>query len=156
MMNNIYLLILTKYHFTGTNSDLMQDANELAEFLMSICETDTMKNVVAECLMMGISEVETSNKERQSAASSGLASRLNTRSSHSVSLGKEDSFDSVSSIDTCDEDLNQTYCDFMMDFVTKLEFPQKLITFLLHLLPCKKYKVCTQQYISFFLLSHLC
>lgn len=136
----------------------MDDANELAEFLMSICETDTMKNVVAECLMMRISEVETSSKERQSASSSSQTPRVNSRSSHTDLLRKEESFDSVSSIDTCDEELNQTYLDFMMDFVTKLEFPQKLITFLLHLLPCKKYKVCTYNptiynYIVFFLFS---
>jgi len=39
-----------------------------------------------------------------------------------------------------DEIVNRTFLDFLMDFVTQFEFPQKIVTFLLHLLPDTEYK----------------
>jgi len=44
------------------------------------------------------------------------------------------------STDSVDDIVNRTFLDFLMDFVTQFEFPQKIVTFLLHLLPSTAYK----------------
>lgn len=120
----------------------MMDANQLAEFLMNVCETDTMKNVVAECLLMKKTDIEAVTKDRPIASrTSRMSSTRNIHSRNSDLTEQEDSF-AMECDDQELEDDDKTYLECMMDFVTKLEFPQKIVTFLLHLLPCPQYKVC--------------
>ena len=119
----------------------MSDAEGLFHFLVQLCDTNTMKNVTAESLIMKIVEVE------------GLFikdSRLSltmSRSHHGIGhssvrrMDSSDSFSSFLSSDSVDDIVNKTFLDFLMDFVTQFEFPQKVVTFLLHFLPCAKYKV---------------
>ncbi|XP_058960015.2 E3 ubiquitin-protein ligase ubr3 [Pocillopora verrucosa] len=125
---------------TDTPSDDMSDAEGLFHFLVQLCDTNTMKNVTAESLIMKIVEVE------------GLFikdSRLSLttpRSHHGIGhssvhrMDSSDSFSSFLSSDSVDDVVNKTFLDFLMDFVTQFEFPQKVVTFLLHFLPCAKYK----------------
>ena len=127
--------------FSDTPSDDMSDAEGLFHFLVQLCDTNTMKNVTAESLIMKIVEVE------------GLFikdSRLSlttSRSHHGIGhssvhrMDSSDSFSSFLSSDSVDDVVNKTFLDFLMDFVTQFEFPQKVVTFLLHFLPCAKYKV---------------
>jgi len=129
----------------GTSSEVMLDANQLAEFLISICETDTMKNVVAECLLMKKSDMESSTRDRHFMASNRAASsstrRINILTRTSDFVEREETFEMGCESSELQDEEDSTFLDCMMDFVTKLEFPQKIVTFLLHLLPCKKYKV---------------
>ena len=115
----------------------MQDSEALVEFLVHLCDTTTMKTVAAECLMMKIVDVDRNNRERKMSSS--------TSSSHSH-VARKDSTASASSLfssDSADGDIDVTFLDFLMNFVTQFEFPQKIVTFLLHLLPSTEYKVCS-------------
>ena len=43
----------------------------------------------------------------------------------------------------CCENESTSFLDLLLDIVIKLDFPEKLVTFLLQLLPNQEYKVCT-------------
>ncbi|XP_048579140.1 E3 ubiquitin-protein ligase ubr3 isoform X3 [Nematostella vectensis] len=143
----VYQLEQVDNESLDTNSPLMEDANGLSEFLITICDTDNMKNVMAECLMVEMRNVEPSNKLRPMSFNTTVSPQTSSRSSmmpktQGTTITRKESsssFSSSSSYDSLDED-HRTYLNFMMDFVTKYEFPQRLVTFLLHLLPCKEYK----------------
>ena len=120
----------------------MSDAEALVNFLVQLCDTNTMKTVTAESLMMKILDVEKifNRKETKSPSSTSASFHSTTHSS----IDRVDSSSSLSSNLSCDsvEDVvNRTFLDFLMDFVTQFEFPQKIVTFLLHLLPNAEYKV---------------
>ena len=109
-------------------------------FLVQLCDTNTMKTIAAESLMMKIIDVERTFKERR--LSSTASSSLQSTTHPSVDrMDSSSSFSSVLSSDSMDEIVNRTFLDFLMDFVTQFEFPQKIVTFLLHLLPNTEYKV---------------
>ena len=120
----------------------MSDAEGLINFLVQLCDTNTMKNVTAESLMMKIVDVERIfiKESRLSLTMSG--SHHSTTRFSVNRMDSTDSFSSVLSCDSVDEIVNKTFLDFLMDFVTQFEFPQKIVTFLLHLLPSATYKVC--------------
>ena len=118
----------------------MSDAEVLVNFLVQLCDTNTMKTIAAESLMMKIIDVERTFKERR--LSSTASSSLQSTTHPSVDrMDSSSSFSSVLSSDSMDEIVNRTFLDFLMDFVTQFEFPQKIVTFLLHLLPDTEYKV---------------
>ena len=119
----------------------MSDAETLVNFLVQLCDTNTMKTVTAESLMMKILDVERIFvKETRSSSTTSTSFHSATHSS----IDRMDSSSSLSSgwsTDSVDDIYNRTFLDFLMDFVTQFEFPQKIVTFLLHLLPSAAYKV---------------
>ena len=123
-------------------SDDMSDAEVLVNFLVQLCDTNTMKTIVAESLMTKIVDIERNFNERKpsSTASSSFHSLAHLSEDR---MNSASSFSSVLSSDSMDELVNRTFLDFLMDFVTQFEFPQKIVTFLLHLLPNTEYKVST-------------
>ena len=122
----------------------MSDAEVLVNFLVQLCDTNTMKTIVAESLMTKIVDIERNFNERKpsSTASSSFHSLAHLSEDR---MNSASSFSSVLSSDSMDELVNRTFLDFLMDFVTQFEFPQKIVTFLLHLLPNTEYKVSTVQ-----------
>ena len=121
-------------------SDDMSDAEVLVNFLVQLCDTNTMKTIVAETLMKRIVDVEATFTDRKLSSPSSVS--LN--GSRQWSFDRRDSASSFSSLfssDSSDEVANITFLDFLMDFVAQFEFPQKIVTFLLHLLPNTEYKV---------------
>lgn len=120
----------------------MNDAKVLVNFLVQLCDTNTMKTIAAESLMMKIMDVERTLKERRTSYTASCTSSF--RSPSLSSIGRMDSSNSCSSVmsaDSMDDFANVTFLDFLMDFVTQFEFPEKIVTFLLHLLPNADYKV---------------
>lgn len=120
----------------------MNDAKVLVNFLVQLCDTNTMKTIAAESLMMKIMDVERTLKERRTSYTASCTSSF--RSPSLSSIGRMDSSNSCSSVmssDSMDDIANVTFLDFLMDFVTQFEFPEKIVTFLLHLLPNADYKV---------------
>ncbi|XP_068671556.1 E3 ubiquitin-protein ligase ubr3-like isoform X2 [Montipora foliosa] len=120
-------------------SDDMSDAEVLVNFLVQLCDTNTMKTIVAETLMRRIVDVEATFTDRKLSSPSSVS--LN--GSRQWSFDRRDSASSFSSLfssDSSDEVANITFLDFLMDFVAQFEFPQKIVTFLLHLLPNTEYK----------------
>ena len=134
------LLITLFALFLDPVSDDMSDAEILVNFLVQLCDTNTMKTIAAETLMMKIVDVERTFKERKlsSTASSSFQSSVHSSVDR---MDSSSSFSSVLSSDSMDEVFNRTFLEFLMDFVTQFEFPQKIVTFLLHLLPNTEYKV---------------
>ena len=118
----------------------MNDAEGLVNFLVQLCDTNTMKTIVAESLMTKIKDIERNFKERK--LSSTASSSFHSLAQSSVDrMDSSSSFSSILSSDSMDELVNRTFLEFLMDFVTQFEFPQKIVTFLLHLLPNTEYKV---------------
>ena len=120
----------------------MNDAKVLVNFLVQLCDTNTMKTIAAESLMMKIMDVERTLKERRTSYTASFPSSF--RSPSLSSIGRMDSSSSCSSVmsaDSMDDFANVTFLDFLMDVVTQFEFPEKIVTFLLHLLPNADYKV---------------
>lgn len=119
----------------------MSDAETLVNFLVQLCDTNTMKTVTAESLMMKILDVERIFvKETRSSSTTSASFHSTTH----LSIDRMDSSSSLSSglsTDSVDDIVNRTFLDFLMDFVTQFEFPQKIVTFLLHLLPSTAFKV---------------
>ena len=132
--------------FSDLVAEDMSDAETLVNFLVQLCDTNTMKTVTAESLMMKVLDVERIfvKETRSSSTTSG--------SFHSTTHSSVDRVDSSSSLssglstDSVDDIVNRTFLDFLMDFVTQFEFPQKIVTFLLHLLPSTAYKVHVYKY----------
>lgn len=124
----------------------MSDAETLVNFLVQLCDTNTMKTVTAESLMMKILDVERILVKETRSSSTTSTSFHNT--TH-LSIDRMDSSSSLSSClstDSVDDIVNITFLDFLMDFVIQFEFPQKIVTFLLHLLPSTAYKVLVHIY----------
>ena len=127
--------------FSDLVAEDMSDAETLVNFLVQLCDTNTMKTVTAESLMMKILDVERILvKETRSSSTTSPSFHSTTH----LSIDRMDSSSSLSSClstDSVDDIVNRTFLDFLMDFVTQFEFPQKIVTFLLHLLPSATYKV---------------
>ena len=120
----------------------MNDAKVLVNFLVQLCDTNTMKTIAAESLMMKIMDVERTLKERRTSYTASCTSSFRSPSLSSIGrMGSSSSCSSVMSADSMDDFANVTFLDFLMDFVTQFEFPEKIVTFLLHLLPNSDYKV---------------
>ncbi|XP_078377169.1 E3 ubiquitin-protein ligase ubr3-like isoform X1 [Oculina patagonica] len=121
-------------------ADDMSDAEALVNFLVQLCDTNTMKTITAESLMLKILDVERIfSKETRSPSTASASFHSSTHSSvdrmdSSSSLSTNCSFESVEDV------VHRMFLDFLMDFVTQFEFPQKIVTFLLHLLPNAEYK----------------
>ena len=119
----------------------MSDAETLVNFLVQLCDTNTMKTVTAESLMMKILDVERIFVKETRSSSTTSASFHSTTHSSIDRMDSSSSLSSGLSTDSVDDIVNRTFLDFLMDFVTQFEFPQKIVTFLLHLLPSAAYKV---------------
>lgn len=120
----------------------MNDAKVLVNFLVQLCDTNTMKTIAAESLMMKIMDVERTLRERRTSYTASCTSSFRSPSLSSIGrMGSSSSCSSVMSADSMDDFANVTFLDFLMDFVTQFEFPEKIVTFLLHLLPNADYKV---------------
>ena len=109
---------------------------------MQLCEIETVRNLVSEILLMRMSDVESAQDKAQKMT---LPSLLFGKQTLSQQISSESSSHSLisssSSAELLDEDSpHRTFLEFFMSFVTKYEFPQKIVTFLLHLLPKVEYK----------------
>lgn len=123
-------------------SDDMTDAEGLVNFLVQLCDTNTMKTIVAQSLMKRIVEVDPIFTDRKPSSPTSVSSFSAPVQSPHERIGSASSSSSVVSSDCCDDIVNNvTFLDFLMDFVAQFEFPQKIVTFLLHLLPNSDYKV---------------
>ena len=134
--------------FSDLVAEDMSDAETLVNFLVQLCDTNTMKTVTAESLMMKILDVERILvKETRSSSTTSTSFHSATH----LSIDRMDSSSSLSSClstDSVDDIVNRTFLDFLMDFVTQFEFPQKIVTFLLHLLPSTAYKVLVHRIVE--------
>ena len=119
----------------------MTDAEVLVNFLVQLCDTNTMKTIVAQSLMKRIVDIDTISTDRKPLSPSSVSSFSTPVPSPFERRGDTSFFSSVMSSDSCDDIINFTFLDFLMDFVAQFEFPQKIVTFLLHLLPNADYKV---------------
>ena len=117
----------------------------MVEFLHKLCDTNTIRNVASDSMMMKIAEVEKHYKDRRhSVASSTSTSSTQTCMVHQgveINYGFTPRTGACSCDSADSEAAELTYLEFLMDFVTQYEFPQKIVTFLLHLLPSLPYKV---------------
>jgi len=121
-------------------SDGMTDAEVLVNFLVQLCDTNTMKTIVAQSLMKRIVDIDTISTDRKPLSSSSVSSFSTPVLSPFERRGDTNFFSSGMSSDSFDDIVNFTFLDFLMDFVAQFEFPQKIVTFLLHLLPNADYK----------------
>ena len=119
----------------------MSDAETLVNFLVQLCDTNTMKTVTADSLMMKILDVERIFVKETRSSSTTSASFYSTTHSSIDRMDSSSSLSSGLSTDSVDDIVNRTFLDFLMGFVTQFEFPQKIVTFLLHLLPSAAFKV---------------
>ncbi|XP_029192377.2 E3 ubiquitin-protein ligase ubr3-like [Acropora millepora] len=117
-------------------SDGMTDAEVLVNFLVQLSDTNTMKTIVAQSLMKRIVDIDTISSDRKPLSSSFSTPVL----SPFERRGDTSFFSCGMSSDSFDDIVNFTFLDFLMDFVAQFEFPQKIVTFLLHLLPNADYK----------------
>ncbi|XP_015779823.1 PREDICTED: E3 ubiquitin-protein ligase UBR3-like [Acropora digitifera] len=121
-------------------SDGMTDAEVLVNFLVQLSDTNTMKTIVAQSLMKRIVDIDTISSDRKPLSSSSVSSFSTPVLSPFERRGDTSFFSSGMSSDSFDDIVNFTFLDFLMDFVAQFEFPQKIVTFLLHLLPNADYK----------------
>ena len=120
-------------------SDL-KDAEVLVDFLYHLCETTAIRSVAASCLMKQISEAEKHYRNRKQSTPVKCCPSQSTP--HVCSQeDRQQSESPLSLASTVSKDEEKTYLDFLMDFVTQNEFPEKIVTFMLHLLPSVSYKV---------------
>lgn len=122
-------------------SDGMTDAEVLVNFLVQLSDTNTMKTIVAQSLMKRIVDIDTISSDRKPLSSSSVSSFSTPVLSPFERRGDTSFFSCGMSSDSFDDIVNFTFLDFLMDFVAQFEFPQKIVTFLLHLLPNADYKV---------------
>jgi len=139
---HVHRILISVFSFSDPLSDDMNDAKVLVNFVVQLCDTNTMKTIAAESLMMKIMDVERTLKERRTSYTASCTSSFRSPSLSSIGrMGSSNSCSSVMSVDSMDDIANVTFLDFLMDFVTQFEFPEKIVTFLLHLLPNADYKV---------------
>ena len=109
--------------------------DEIMDFLQELAEGEVLRSIVCDVIVQDCLDVSQSSQELR-CANSGQSS-----SSFQFLLATWSS-DSVSS---CSENKSTSFLDLLLDLVIKLYFPEKLVTFLLQLMPDQEYKVCMTQ-----------
>ena len=103
------------------------------DFLQELGEGEVLRRIVCDVIVQECLDVGTSSQELRRASDSEQSS-----SSSFQFLSASWSNDSVS--DCCERE-STSYLDLLLDLIIKLDFPEKLVTFLLQLLPDQEYKV---------------
>ena len=111
------------------------DVDEIVDFLRELAEGEVLRSIVCDVIVQDCLDVSQSSQELRCAnsgqSSSSFQSLLATWSNDSVS--------------NCSEHKSTSFLDLLLDLVIKLHFPEKLVNFLLQLLPDQEYKVCMTQ-----------
>ena len=102
------------------------------DFLQELGEGEVLRRIVCDVIVQECLDVGTSSQELRRADSE------QSSSSSFQFLSASWSNDSVS--DCCERE-STSYLDLLLDLIIKLDFPEKLVTFLLQLLPDQEYKV---------------
>ena len=111
------------------------DVDEIVDFLQEISEGEILRSVVCDVIVQDCFDVSQSSEELR-CVNSGQSS------SFFQFLWAMWSNDSVSS---CSERKSSSFLDLLLDLLIKMHFPEKLVSFLLRLLPDQEYKVCMTQ-----------
>ena len=131
------------FHCVLLGQSKLEDANSIVDYFMHLCELETVRNLISEVLLMRMSDFETAQDILigQRTSSSTPAVDKQTLTEQVRMHSSQSSMSSLNSLELLDEEsLHRTFLEFFMSFVTKYEFPQKIVTFLLHLLPKAEYK----------------
>ena len=111
------------------------NVNEIVDFLQELGEGEVLRSIVSDAIVQDCLDVSLSSQELRCVKSGQSSSSFKFPSTTW-------SNDSVSS---CSEHKSTSFLDVLLDLVIKLDFPEKLVTFLLQLLPDPEYKVCMTQ-----------
>ena len=134
----IFIYFLTDDFISSSNEDI----DEIVDFLLELCEREVLRGITCDFMVEECFSVSQSNQELR---------RVNNELSSS-------SFQPLCSYD-CDRDCcaheMKSFMDILLDIVIKLDFPEKLVTFLLQLLPHQEYKVCFASYRVFYIKKRL-
>ena len=111
------------------------DVDEVVDFLQELAEGEILRSIVCDVIVQDCLDVSQSSQELRCANSGQSSSSFQF-------LSATWSNDSVSS---CSEKKSTSFLDLLLDLVIKLHFPEKLVTFLVQLMPDQEYKVCMTQ-----------
>ena len=143
LRNNICNYVLKSVYLHSVNSNLFltedsilsgnEDVDEIVDFLQELCEGEVLRSVICDAMVQECFDVSQSDQELRRVDSEQSCSSFHF-------LSAICSYDSASN---CYERESASFLDLLLDIVIKLDFPEKLVTFLLQLLPNQEYKVCT-------------
>ena len=111
------------------------DVNEIVDFLQELGEGEVLRSIVCDVIVQDCLDVSQSSQELRCVNSGQSSSSFQF-------LSAAWSNDWVSS---CSERKSTSFLDMLLDLLIKLDFPKKLVTFLLQLLQDEEYKVCMTQ-----------
>ena len=127
------------YLFTTMTDESMlsgrDNVDEIVDFLQELGEGEVLRSIVCDVIVQDCLDVSQSSQELRCVNSGQSSSSFQF-------LSATWSNDSVSS---CSERKSTSFLDMLLDLVIKLDFPKKVATFLLQLLPDQEYKVCMTQ-----------
>ena len=102
-------------------------------FLQELCEGEVLRSIICDAIVQECLDVGPSSQELRRVDSVKSCSSFHF-------LSAVCSYDSAS--DCCEHE-TVSFLDLLLDVVIKLDFPEKVVTFLLQLLPDQEYKVCS-------------
>ena len=134
----VILLLLVFVLFLLTDESILSgqdDVDEIVDFLQELGEGEVLRSIVCDVIVQECLDVNQSSQELRCVNSDQSSSSFQF-------LSATWSSDKVNG---CGERESTSFLDLLLDLVIKLDFPEKLVTFLLQLLPDQEYKVCMTQ-----------
>lgn len=122
-------IFLTEDSITTVNDDI----DKILQFLQELCKGEVLRSVICDVIVQQCQDLTQSN-----------ADITYVDSETSLCQSPQDCTTTVCYQDyvNCCEKEPVNYLELLLDIVIKLDFPEKLVTFLLQLLPNQQYKVC--------------
>lgn len=108
------------------------EIDEIVDFLQELCKGEVLRNILCDVIVQECCDVGQSSQELHGRH----VSEESCSSFHVLSAICSDESEN----DYCGQE-SESFLDLLLDIVIKLDFPEKLVTFLLQLLPNQKYKV---------------
>ena len=136
-ITNVYTLNLMcsthSYPFLTEDSILSEneDIDEIMGFLLELCEGEVLRSIICDAVVQECLDVSQSGQELRRVDSEPSSSSFHFLSTVCSCDGASD----------CYEHETTSFLDLLLDVVIKLDFPEKMVTFLLQLLPDQEYKV---------------
>ena len=121
------------YPFLTEDSILSEneDIDEIMGFLLELCEGEVLRSIICDAVVQECLDVSQSGQELRRVDSEPSSSSFHFLSAVCSCDGASD----------CYEHETTSFLDLLLDVVIKLDFPEKMVTFLLQLLPDQEYKV---------------
>lgn len=109
------------------------DIDKIVQFLQELCQGEVIRSVICDVIVQECQDLTQSNADIRYVDSE--TSLCQSPQDFATAICYEEH------VDCCEkEPIN--YLELLLDIVIKLDFPEKLVTFLLQLLPNQQYKVC--------------